>query len=352
MTPATTVVTGGTGFLGSHVVHALLERGEEVRVLARSGSTAPSLAGLDVNRRSGSVLDRATVRRALKGTRLLVHAAGLVSFRAADRKALFEVNVEGTRVVMEEALRAGVERAVLISSAATVGPATRSKTVDEQNLFRAGALGIPYVNAKREAEIEALRVAASGLDLVCVNPSVALGPGDESSRATAIVPAFLRGHIPAYVDGTLNIVDVRDVAKAVVVAAERGRTAERYILGGRNFTLDRLFADLARLAGIEPPVKLPAGPVLAAVRAAEVAGIRTGLHFDQVKASAQRWAYRSDKAKRELDFQPRPHEETLMDTVAWHLEKLGAPPTASRGPSLPLRAAGFAASTLEGLRRG
>jgi len=345
-------VTGGSGFVGSHAVRALLDRGDHVRVLARGAREAESLAGLeDVQRISGSVFDTRALRRALKGADLVVHAAGLVSFRGPDRARLFELNTEGTRAVIEEAKRAGIERVVHVSSAGTFGPAPATKTIDESQVFRAGSLGIAYVNSKREAEVEAMRVAATGLDVVCINPTVAFGPGDTAARPASIVPAYLGGRIVAFVPGTINVVDVRDVAQMVVAADELGRTGDRYILGGRNFTSDRLFADLARLSGAEPPPKLPYRTALAIVVAADRAGVRSGLHADQVRAAGQHWAYRSDKARRELGFSPRPHERTLEDSVAWHLERMGGRAGERPVPPLTMRFAMGAAGAFGAVAR-
>ena len=154
--------------------------------------------------------------------------------------------------MLEECLRAGVERVVHTSSVAAVGPAPAGGTADERQLWR-GGLGIPYVDAKHEAEVEALRIAARGLPVVVVCPAYVLGAGDFGRSSTEIVRRFMLRRIPAYVEGAINVVDVEDVAAGMLLADERGTPGERYILGNRNYTWDRLFADLARLSGVEPP---------------------------------------------------------------------------------------------------
>jgi len=222
---------------------------------------------------------------------------------------------------MEECLRAGIERVVYTSSAAVVGPAAQGETADETQLFTAGRLGIPYVNSVHEAEVEAMRVAARGLPLVCVNPAVCFGAGDHHLTSTRLVRSFLLGRIPVYSDGAASIVDVRDVAEGHLLADERGQVGERYILGGRNYTFDRLFADLGRLSGIEPPVKLPAAAAGAAATLLGASGRGWPLTPLEVRAAGQWWTYRSTKARRELGWRSRPHEETLESTVAWHLER-------------------------------
>jgi dihydroflavonol-4-reductase len=348
----TTLVTGATGLVGSHVTRLLVARGDAVRVLVRERSPLDELDGLDVELVYGDVLDRPSVRRAMRGVQRLFHIAGITSLRAeADRT--FAVNVGGTRIVLEEALRAGVARVVHTSSVAAVGPAARGSTADEDQVFRAGRYGLPYVNAKHEAELEAMRLAAHGLPVVIVNPAHVFGAGDRHRSSTELVRRFLLGSIPAYVDGALNIVDAEDVARGHLLADERGEVGERYILGNRNFTLDRLFADLARLSGVEPPaLKLPLTAALALARAAELAPGRPAVTTVEVRASSLWWAFRSTKAKRELDWRPAHHEDTLQTTIDWYREREPAQVKApgTRQP-IALRAAGLGLRTAGGMLR-
>ncbi|HYP48676.1 MAG TPA: SDR family NAD(P)-dependent oxidoreductase, partial [Thermoleophilaceae bacterium] len=252
-----TLVTGATGFIGSHVARRLVERGDEVRMAVHSGSSTLAIDDLDCERVSCDVRDRRAVRRAMRGVSKVFHCAGVTSVSPADEELLFDVNVTGTKVVMEEALRAGVDRVIHNSSAAVVGYAANGRTVDESHQFNAGHLGVAYVNSVHEAEQEALAVASRGLPLVCVNPAVTFGAGDLHLTSTRLVRSFLLGRIPVYADGAACIVDVRDVAEGHLLADAHGKLGERYILGGRNFTFDRLFADLGRLSGVEPPVRIP-----------------------------------------------------------------------------------------------
>ncbi len=329
-----TLVTGGTGFLGSHVVRVLAKRGDDVRLLVRRGSTVDHLSEIEFERAGGDVTDRRSVRKALDGVQRVFHLAGTTSMRSGSRDAVFELNVKGTRVVMEEALAAGVERVVHTSSVAAVGPARARGTADESQPFRAGHLGIAYANSKHEAEVEALRLGAHGLPVVIVNPSFVLGPDDPKGTSMGLVRRFLLGRIPVYVDGGINIVDVRDVARGHLLADEKGEVGERYILSGRNFTFDRLFADFARLSGREQlPVKLPGRPTALAVEMMIRAGVQLPVSPEEVRSATLWWTYRNTKARRELGFAPRPHEETLEDAVRWQMEQLGDRVETARRPA-------------------
>jgi dihydroflavonol-4-reductase len=323
---AKTLVTGGTGFVGLHVVKELARRGDDLRLLVREGSNAEPLEGIEWERVVGDVTDRDSVRKAMKGVERVFHVAGTTSMRTRARDRVFEVNVTGTKNVMEEALRAGVVRAVFTSSSSAVGAAERGGTIDESQPFTVGRLGIAYINSKHEAELVSMRAAAKGLPLVIVNPSFVLGPDDPNPSGTsnALVRRLLLRRIPGYLDGAINIVDVRDVAKGHLLADERGLEGERYLLTGRNFTQQRLFADLSRIANVPaPPVRMSGRLVVAGVEAMELVGLRLPTSADEVRSGTQWFTYRNDKAREELGWEPRPHEETLEDTVRWQLDELG-----------------------------
>ena len=278
----------------------------------------------------------------MQGVQRVFHLAGLTSFRASA-ELLFKTNVEGTRIVLEEALKAGVERVVHTSSVAAVGPAVWGEVADERQPFRDGGCGIPYVNAKHEAEVQALRLAAKGLPVVIVNPAFVLGAGDLNRSSTELVRRFLRREIPVYVNGALNVVDVDDAARGHLLADEHGEVGERYILGNRNFTLDRLFADLARLSGVHPPpVKLPLTLALGAAQLAQTLPGHPLITPTEVRASALWWAYSSGKAKRELGYSPGHHENALLRTIEWYREHDELLHGQGESQPLALRMAGFA----------
>jgi dihydroflavonol-4-reductase len=337
---ARTLITGATGFIGSHLARLLVARGHDVVAVVRPGTQLGALADLPVTVLRADVRERRAVRRVLKDAEWLFHLAGTTKL-AAPRSEVFALNVEGTRIVLEEALRAGVSRVVFTSSVAAVGPAPRGRVADETAIWDAGRYAIPYVDSKHESEMIALRLIARGLPAVIVNPAHVLGPGDPGRSSTAIVRRFLSRQIPAYVDGTLNVVGVQDVARGHLLAAERGEVGERYILGNRNFTLDRLFADLGRLSGVEPPrLKLPVSVALALAQAGRRVG---GLPMPtpaEVRSASLHWAFTSAKAKRELGWHPAPHEDCLEETIAFYREREGEAlaPVGARQP-LGLRVA-------------
>jgi dihydroflavonol-4-reductase len=329
-----TLVTGGSGFIGSHVTRLLVERGDDVSVLLHTATRLRSLDGVEVKRLRGDVTDRVSVRRALKGAERVFHIAGTANL-ALSRGRTFKLNVEGARIVLEEALRAGVEKLVLTSSAAAIGPAPPGGVADERTVWDAGRYAIPYVDSKHAAEVVAVGLLARGLPLVIVNPTHVLGAGDPGRSSTSLVLRFLRRQIPAYVGGTLNVVGVDDVARGQLLADERGEVGDRYILGNRNYTTDRLFADLGRLSGVEPPaLKLPLAVALALSSGAQRVG---GLEMPsptEVRASSLNWAFNNAKARRQLGWRTSPHEDCLEETIAWYRKTQG-PRVAAAGAKQP-----------------
>jgi dihydroflavonol-4-reductase len=349
---ARTLVTGATGFIGSHVLQLLVERGDDIRVTVRENSRDDALAGSSVERVRADIRDRRAVRRAMRGIERVFHSAGS-SDLSLPREQSFAINAEGTRIVLEEALRAQVQRVVYTSSVAAVGPAPPGEIADERSVWDAGRYRLSYVDSKHAAEVTAVRLVPRGLPLVIVNPAHVLGAGDPGRSSTVLVRRFMRRQIPAYVDGTLNIVGVEDVARGHLLADERGDVGERYILGNRNFTFQRLFADLGRLSGVQPPaVRLPLPVALSLAHAAQRMG---GLGMPipaEVRAASLNWAFTNRKAKRELGWETSPHEDCLEETIAFYRERDAGTlaPAGSLQPA-PLRLAGALARRLPPLRR-
>ena len=311
--------------MGAHVARLLAERGDEVRVTYRDPARLERLWGVEVEAVKGDVLDRAALRRAFRGCQVVYHAAGLVASRPA--KKVWEVNALAPRLAVEAAAAEGVERVVLTSSVAGVGPAPPAGEVDEDVPYTAGGLGLTYSDAKHEGEVEALAAAArTGIELVVVEPGYVLGtpvdrsmPGETSNRA---VGNYLRGRLPAVVDGGLSVVDVEDVARGHLLAAERGTPGERYILGGHNMGWPDLIERIAELSEVHHPVFVIPREVALGLRDARQLGLPLWLPIEPegFALMAQWWTASSAKAKRELGYRIRPLAATLRETIDWYLE--------------------------------
>ena len=303
----------------------LAERGDEVRVTYRDEARLERLWEVDFEPVRADVLDRAALRRAFRGCDVVFHAAGLVASR--PREKVWEVNALAPRVAIEAAAAEGVGRVVLTSSVAGVGPAPPRGEVDEGVTYTTGGLGLTYSDAKHEGEVEALAAAArSGIELVVVEPGYVLGtpvdrslPGETSTRT---VGNYLRGRLPAVVDGGLSVVDVEDVAAGHLLAAERGRPGERYILGGHNLGWPELVERIAELSGVRHPVFVIPREVAYGLRDARSLGLPLWLPIEPegFVLMAQWWTVSSAKAKRELGYKARPLEKTLRATIDWYLE--------------------------------
>lgn len=338
-------LTGSTGFVGGHVARALAEAGHDVRVTYRDGSRLTRLDGLTVETVKADVLDRAAMRRAARGADVLFHCAGAVAARPVER--VWQVNAVAPRVAVESAAAAGVPRVVVTSSVAGIGPAGAGEVADERSVYRRGHLGLTYVDAKHEGEVEALAAGARlGVEVVIVNPSYVLGvpvdrsqPGETSTRT---VGNYLRGRLPAVVDGFTNIVDVEDVAKGHLLAAEKGRPGERYVLGGHNRSWVEVIDRLAELSGIRHPLLVVPRELAPAARTVEALGLPQMISSEGVVLMAQNWRYSSAKARRELGYRARSLDRTLRATIDWYLELIERGVFAERGWSgLALASAGM-----------
>lgn len=317
------LITGATGFIGFHIARKLRERGEEVRALVRPTSATERLDALGVVKIGGDITDRGSVFRALEGCDTLYHCAGFVSFRKRDYPKMNEINVEGSRKVLSAALEAGVGRTVFTSSVAALGPAPDGESINEETPADSRVAGVGYMDAKRAAEAAALDFYGRGLDLVIANPSVVVGAGDYHLSSAGSVLWYCKGRFPGYMDGTLNLVDVEDVAEGHILAAEKGKAGERYILSNANLTVPGYFALLEKVTGVPAPrLKIP---YFLAFASAFVAERLPGLAFpnystmdlDSVKLSRHNWHADCSKAKRELGYKTTPIEESLRRTVEW-----------------------------------
>ncbi len=318
------MVTGASGFVGSAVVKAALGRGYQVRAMVRATSPRENLRGLDIEVVEGDMRDAAAMDRALDGIEVLFHVAADYRLWAPDPRDIMRANADGTRVTMEAALRRKVERIVYTSSVATLRvkgaqtPVDENAPNDEQQ-----TIGV-YKRSKVAAEriVEKL-VAEQGLPAVIVNPSTPIGPRDIRPTPTGrIIVEAAQGKIPAFVDTGLNLVHVDDCAQGHLLALDRGRIGERYILGGDDVLLRDMLATIARLCGRKPPtVALPRWPLyplaLAAQGIAKFTGKEPFVTVDGLKMSRYRMFFSSAKARAELGYTARPYAEGLRDAVEW-----------------------------------
>lgn len=324
----TTLVTGATGFLGSHVARQLVTAGDSVRVLVRNTSNLQALDGLNALRVVGDLRDRESLDRAMKGVRRVFHVAADYRLWTKNPKEMYQANVEGTRLLLEVAAQAGVERVVYTSTVATLAVSGDSSEIpNERTHATLGQMIGHYKRSKFMAELEAMKAAAAGVPVVIVNPTAPVGPGDWKPTPTGrIIVDFLNGKMPAYVDTGLNLVAVEDCAAGHLLAAEKGRVGERYILGARNMTLKQILDALAAISGRRAPrIRLPHAVALAAGYADEffsrVVGREPRVPIEGVKMSRHRMFVESDKAERELGYRPGAIEPALERAVRWYGER-------------------------------
>ena len=321
-----TLVTGATGFIGSHIARKLVERGEHVKILLRKSSQTENIDDIDVERVYGDVLDPESIKEALKDCDTLYHTAGVASFRKEDYQKMEDINVQGTANVMNAALDAGIKKAVHTSSIAAIGTDLKGGIANEDTKYELEYLGVKYLDTKRRAEEVALEMSKKGLPVVVVNPATVIGTGDIYLSSTAFILWFYKKKYPGYMDGTLNMVDVEDVAEGHILAAEKGKVGERYILGNANFTLLELFKLLEELTGIpRPKMKIPYFMALASGYFVErILGMSfpnySTMDVDSVKLSKLRWHFDSSKAINELGYKPTDIKDSIKNTVLWFKE--------------------------------
>jgi dihydroflavonol-4-reductase len=351
----TACVTGATGFIGGHVARLQSERGE-VRATYRDEGRLERLAGLEVEAVRADVLDRAALRRAFRGCDLVFHTAGYVGSRPVER--VWAVNALAPRIAVEAAAAEQVPRVVLTSSVAGIGPVAPGAVGDEEQPFLGGGLGLTYVDAKHEGEAEAIAAGARlGVEVVVVNPSYVFGVPVDRSRAgetsTRMIGNYLRGRLPAVVDGETNVVDVQDVAAGHLAAAEKGRPGERYILGGHDVRWVDLLERVARLSGVRHPLVVLPPEAAEVARLAERLRVPSPIAAEGIVLMAQNWRYTSRKARRELGYRARRLDDTLRDTIGWYRELIERGTFDGGRPSpLSVAAAGVRLAGRAGLLRG
>lgn len=317
------LVTGATGFVGSHVVSKLLERGERVRVLVRPQSSLKNLEGLFVETVRGDLTDPESVRAVMAGCRRVFHVAADYRLWARDPSELYRSNVQGTRNVLEAARQAGVERMVYTSTVGALAVSCNGHPADERTPVRLTDMIGHYKRSKFLAEAEAVAAAKQGLPVVIVNPSTPVGSRDIKPTPTGqMIVDFLRGRMPAYVDTGLNLIDVEDVAEGHLLAMEKGIPGERYILGHRNLTLREILEALSRISGRPAPtVRLPhviaLGVAAVSTLAAQVTRRPPLVSWESVRISRKKMFFDSSKAVRDLGLPQASVEEALEKAVRW-----------------------------------
>jgi len=320
----TTLVTGATGFVGSHVARQLVSAGQSVRVLVRPNSNLEALAGLHVEYFEGDLRDQKSLERAMYGIRRVFHVAADYRLWTPRPEEIYEINVEGTRNLLAAAQRARVERIVYTSTVATIAVPRNGALPNEGTQATLDEMIGHYKRSKFLAEQVAVEAVSAGMPVVIVNPTAPVGPWDWKPTPTGrIILDFLKGKMPAYVDTGLNVAPVEDIAAGHLLAAEKGRVGERYILGGRNMTLKQILDALSAITGRPAPrVRLPHAVALAAGYAdqwfSRIAGREPQIPVEGVKMSRHRMFVESDKAARELGYKPTSVEAALERAVDWY----------------------------------
>jgi dihydroflavonol-4-reductase len=320
----TTLVTGASGFLGSHVARLLIERGERVRVLLRPTSQTKLLEDLKVERVSGDLRDRDSLDQALAGVSTVYHVAADYRLWARDPREIYESNVGGTRNLLAAAGRAKVEKFVYTSTVGTVAVPRGGGLPDENTITSIEEMIGTYKRSKWLAEQEARKAAAAGLPVVIVNPTTPVGPGDAKPTPTGrIIVDFLNGRMLGYVDTGLNFVAVEDAAQGHLLAAEGGRIGERYILGGENLTLKQALEILSQVSGRPAPrVRIPYGVALAAGYADAALSRLTGrepqIPLEGVRMARHTMFVSTEKARAELGFSAGPVAAAFERAVRWY----------------------------------
>ena len=323
METGTTLVTGGAGFIGSHLVDLLVGRGERVVVLERPGADVAHLPpSVEVVR--ADIRDREAIRSAVRGARFVYHLAANPNLWARDRDEFDQVNHRGTLHVLDAALEGGAERILHVSTESILTRARSTGPIDEDVEIRLSDAVGPYCRSKLRAEDAAMALAKTGAPVVVVNPTMPVGPGDRGvSPPTRLIRDFCNGKLPARMDCTLNLIDVRDVAEGIVRAMDRGRTGRRHLLGGENLTLVGLLRQLSTLTGVPVPrwnVPYPVGLAVAIVSefwADRVSGRPPKATVTGIRLTRREMTFDASATLKELGLTPRPAADSLADALAW-----------------------------------
>jgi dihydroflavonol-4-reductase len=320
-------ITGGTGFIGSHLVRLLVEEGYAVKALVRPTSRLDNLQGMDVEIVKGD-LNEPDLWHMMVDCQYLFHVAAHYSLWQKDKDVLYQHNVLGTRNVLASAKSAGIERTVYTSSVAAIGVKAGGVVADETYQSPLEELIGHYKKSKFLAEQEAMQAARAGQEVVVVNPSTPIGPGDLKPTPTGedIILRFLRRQMPVYINTGLNFIDVRDVAWGHLLALQRGKSGDRYILGYQNMTLKDLLEQLAQITGLKAPQQsvpawLPTSVAWIDEKILAALGKKPSIPLDGVRMAQQSMYYDASKAVRELGLPQSPIKLALQDAVDWFVSQ-------------------------------
>lgn len=332
MAQKTVFVTGGSGFVGGHLVRALADRGDRIFALKRGSSDTRLVEDLPVEWIEGDLLRPSSYQEALKGCQSVFHCAADYRLFSKDPSSLYQINVEGTRALLRSCAEHGVPKVVYTSSVAALGLPAPGHVSNERNRATAGRVVGHYKKSKFLAQEAVLEMADQGLPVVLVNPSTPIGPGDLKPTATGkIIVDFLNGKMPAYLDTGLNLVPVEDVAAGHLLAEEKGRNGELYILGHLNLTLKEILEMLASITGLPAPrVKIPY-PVAWTVGLLDTLVEGYGLNrtpqvpLEGVRMARKKMFFDAQKARDELGFRPGSVTDALSRAVDWFVAHGYAP---------------------------
>lgn len=320
---ATAFVTGATGFVGSHIVRTLLENGHQVRILRRASSRLDALEGLTVEHAIGDLFDVETLAQQLAGVDWVFHVAAVANYWRSRKDEIYRVNVDGTANLLQAAERAGVKRFIFTSSLAAVGYRGSFHSANEKTYFNTDPRLSPYGHSKFLAEAKVQQAVRRGLDGVILNPSIIIGPGDLNQISGSLVIEVARRRVPVLPQrGGANFIDVRDVARAHLVAAQRGRKGERYIIGAVNMTHKAMIRLIAQVVGVPAPfIPMPSSLIPAAAALVDV-GRRMGLPIpaegNQLRLSRRTIYADCRKMWAELHEPEIDIRQSIEDTYAWY----------------------------------
>ena len=320
------LVTGATGFVGANLARTLVERGECVRVMRRATSRLDALTDVPVEYVTGDILQPEALPEAMRDCDVVYHVAALSQYWRSGAEAVYQVNVEGTRHVVQAALAAGAQRLVYTSSVSAIGYSSPAAPADETQTFPDQLRWFVYGHSKYLGEMEVQQAVAQGLPAVIVNPGIVLGPRDVNFVSGSLIRASINGQLRIVPPGGSNVIHVADVVAGHIAAAERGRVGERYILGGENLSHRQAAEIIAEVTGGPPPMlTLPAWllPILARLvdslnRRSDQPPLVTG---QQIRLGGKYFYVKSDKAVRELGLPQTPFRQAVADAYTWYRDQ-------------------------------